>query len=391
MATTADVLVNEFKSLELEETSKALFNPLLEHTPAIETSPPEETSKPLFNPFLEYTRALETMEPEETSKALNPFFEHVPAPGTLEELLKETIKHANIKRILPNDPIFTQAAKLRDKYGLPQQGFENFRRLLCGIVNFPCILFQNPKNDKLEFDKMVTETFTLDWLQVVLGDTGFKLDDIIIMELFPMLTDTWLENNHDKRLQALHDMFELTLACIHKFKLPVIVACQCFSPKDGGLYDSFWHAKLGDLRSSLNGAKNQTVSQFNYKQHIAHVVHGFHPAYGAYQNTEYRKNMMAILRSTFNSLFGSYAESRREYEATLLLLESRYSEFIRSSIETLHGKAIEFDQIHKQGLALDLFQGHDDSNILDSWNELKSTLDLVLNKLSPTAPRKLLL
>lgn len=369
MATNVDVLVNKFKTLELEETSKVLFDPFLEHIPALQTLKSEETSKAPFNPFLE----------------------HIPGPENLEELLKETIKPAHIERIRPNDPFFTRAEKLRDKYGLSQQGFENFRRLICGIRNFPCILLQNPKNDELEFDKMVTETFTLDWLQNVMSDIGFKLDDIIILELFPMLTDTWLGDNHDKRLQALHDMFELTLDFIHEFKLPVIVACQCFRPKDGGLYASFQHAKLDDLRSSLKSAQNKTVSQFNYKQHTAHVVHGFHPAYGTYQNDEYRKNLMAILRSTFNSLFGSYADSRREYEAILLLLESRYSEFIKSSIERLNRKVIEFDQIHKQELAFDPFQGHDDSNILDSWNELKSTLDLVLNNLSPAAPRRLLL
>ncbi|CAG8910003.1 unnamed protein product [Penicillium egyptiacum] len=320
MATNVDVLANEFKTLELEETSKAPFNPSLEHIPALETPKPEETSKVPFNPFLE----------------------HIPAPGKLEELLKETIKPALIERILPNDPFFTRAEKLRDKYGLPQQGFENFRRLLCGIRNFPCILLQNPKNDELEFDKMVTGTFTLDWLQKVLSDIGFKLDDIIILELFPMLTDTWLGDNHDKRLQALHDMFELTLDFIHEFRLPIIVACQCFRPKDGGLYASFRHAKLRDLRSSLNSAQNKTVSQFNYKQHTAHVVHGFHPAYRRYRDDDYRKNLIAILRSTFNSLFGSYADSRRECEARLLLSESRHSELIRSSIERLLEKAIEF-------------------------------------------------
>lgn len=207
---------------------------------------------------------------------------------TLEALLKKTIQPAldvqkELERILPTDPWFARAERLRKKYELPKIGFQNFQRLLCGVRNFPFVLLQNPKNDHLEFKNMVRRTKTLDWLEKVLEEVGIKLDDIIIMDMFPMLTDRWVDQHSDVRQQAIDEMFALTLDFIHEFKPPVILSCQCFNP--GGFkhwessgWASFKHKEAENLRSSMQGAIDQRVSHFLHNGHLTHIVHGFHPA-----------------------------------------------------------------------------------------------------------------
>ncbi|CAG7949454.1 unnamed protein product [Penicillium nalgiovense] len=325
-------------------------------------------------------------------KTLNPFISH---PDSLEELLDKIIQPAlrtqrTVERIHPNDPFFDRAKNLRQKYKLPQKGFENFQRLLCGIRDFPCILLQNPKNDELEFEEMIAETDSLYWLQEVLNNNGFNLDDIIVIDLFPMLTDTWLEEHPDESPQAIQDMFNLTLDFIHEFKLPIILSCQCFNPSRKTrktLWASFSHTKIGDLRSSMNGAEFHTVSQFSHMTHTAHVVHGFHPAHLSYDHCEdYIEFWNTTLRTIFHLLFGPYAKYLQRYRAAQSEIE-----LIRSSFQALHRRVTKFDRVHEQGLALDMFENQDEPSILDDWNDLKSTLDPILKKLSPKTPANLLL
>ncbi|KAJ5687305.1 hypothetical protein N7536_009924 [Penicillium majusculum] len=205
------------------------------------------------------------------------------SPKTLDVLLKKKIQPAlevqkEIERILPTDPYFARAEKLREKYKLSPKGFGNFRKLLCGVRTFPCILLQNPINDHLEYKSMVTKTRTLGWLETELQMVQIKLEDIIIIDLFPMLTDAWIKTHPDERKQAIDDMFTLTLDFISTFKPPVIFSFQCLNPQNSDLWASFKHEQAEKLRSSMRGAEVQRVSEFSYEDHITHIVHGFHPS-----------------------------------------------------------------------------------------------------------------
>ena len=414
MTDQKDVLSNSFEALEISESPNS---PSSKHFRTLKSSDAVisngsnalglgKTSESGINPFKDHIRALQgsetvlsngssTMVPgklsEPTPSHILNNISTLQSPNTLEELLKKIIQPAldaqrTIERIPLNHPFFSRAEKLRARYDLPPKGFENFKRLSCGIRDFPCILLQNPKNDLLEFETMVKRTQTLSWIDETLKKLGLNIDDIVIMDLFPMLTDNWLTNYPNKKPQAIQDMFELTLDFIHEFKLPVILSCQCFKATEPGIWASFKHTKAGDLRSSMDGARNRKVSQFNYKGHMAYVVHGFHPASQSYQKKKKDKgeNVLAILRGILHSLFVHYAEFRRAYEARMLLeSHKKYKGLIRKSIKALHRKATKFGDIREQGLALGLFQDHDDSKILDDWNALKNTLDPILKNLPP--------
>ncbi|CAI7623021.1 unnamed protein product [Penicillium palitans] len=215
------------------------------------------------------------------------------SPKTLDVLLKNKIQPAlevqkETERILPTDPYFARAEKVREKYIISKKGFDNFRKLLCGVRTFPCILLQNPINDHLEYKNMVTKTTTLRWLETELQKVGIKLEDIIIIDLFPMLTDAWVKTHPDARKQAIDDMFALTLDFISTFKPPVIFSCQCLNPQDSDLWASFNDTQAEKLRSSMRGAKDRRVSEFSYKDHITHIVHGFHPS-SIFRGTRTRK------------------------------------------------------------------------------------------------------
>lgn len=74
--------------------------------------------------------------------------------------------------------------------------------------------------DPLPFDEMADQTPTLTWLEGVLNGISLGLDDVIIMDLFPKLTDDWLDEHPAERDQAIAEMFELTLDAIRESRLP---------------------------------------------------------------------------------------------------------------------------------------------------------------------------
>jgi hypothetical protein len=408
MTDQKNVLSNSFETLEISEYPN---NPSSNHSRTPQRSDVlisngsnalrlGKISESGINPFKDIPRTLQGSETVlsngsdtlgfgKLSKSIPSNVSTVQSQNTLEELLKKTIQpgldaQRTIERISPNHPFFRRAEKLVEEHCLPREGFGNFKRLLCGIREFPCILLQNPKNDFLEFETMVRTTFTLSWIDEALKELGLNIDDIIIMDLFPMLTDEWLTNNPDKRLQAIHDMFELTLDFIHEFKLPIILSCQCFKAKGSSLWASFKHTKAGDLRSSMNSAQNKKVSRFKGKGHIAYVVHGFHPASLSYQGRKKDNGQNeAILRDILHSLFGPYAVFRRAYETRILEGHEKYQGLMRKSIEALHRRATRLGDIREQGLALGLFQDYDDSKIHDDWNDLKNALDPILKNMRP--------
>lgn len=97
-----------------------------------------------------------------------------------------------------------------------------------------------------------------------------------------------------------------------------------------------------------------------------------------------RRKRACILRDILHSLFSPYAEFRRAYDARMLLeSHKKYKGLIRKSFKALHRKATKFGDIREQGLVLGLFRDHDDSKIVDDWNDLKNTLDPILKSLPP--------
>jgi hypothetical protein len=284
---------------------------------------------------------------------------------TLDKFIESTLQPAlaaqqTLERIDSEHPFFDRAKELCEKHDWPIERFENFQRLLCGTRTFPCILLLNPKNDLLPFDKMVEQTSTLAWLEEILHDIGLGLDDVIIMDLFPMLTDEWLDEHPAERGKVISEMFKLTLDFIREFKLPTILSCQCFRPFQHERWGSFNHGMLQKLCSRMDRAQRQMVSGFNFENHYIHSVSAFHPAKFLRKDEDNKLELKELLCSTFRSLFDPCAAWRNKYSMKLEKSLDEKSQSIKSLIEQLQQSKAEYDEIlmRRRLLCMSRNRGH---------------------------------
>ncbi|OQE18072.1 hypothetical protein PENFLA_c022G07348 [Penicillium flavigenum] len=270
--------------------------------------------------------------------------------STLDEFIESTLQPAlaaqqTLERIDSEHPLFNRAKKLCEKHDWPIERFENFRRLLCGTRTFPCILLLNPKNDLLPFDEMVDQTPTLTWLEDVLDEIGLGLDDVIIMDLFPMLTDDWLDEHPAERDKVIPEMFKLTLDFIREFKLHTILSCQCFVPFWNERWGSFHHGMLQKLCSNMDRAERRIVSGFSFENHYTHSVAAFHPAKFLRRDEDKKQELGEILCSTFYCLFEPCAAWLDEYDMKLDKSLDEKTQSIKTLIEKLRQSEAEYDEI----------------------------------------------
>ncbi|KAE8330396.1 hypothetical protein BDV39DRAFT_202197 [Aspergillus sergii] len=116
---------------------------------------------------------------------------------TIEELTQEMIPQQLAELQKPRrfklnetDDLCIQGRQFQKKWDIPEEGFNNWKALLSGWLEFPAILLLNPSPwDHLPFDEMVDKSPTLSWLQKTLGGLQLQLDDVIILDTFPMLRD----------------------------------------------------------------------------------------------------------------------------------------------------------------------------------------------------------
>lgn len=369
MAHNADDLANGFEALNLGLSSTSI--------------PPEATTE---DSGIGGGSAVIPREPTETNEApdlpladSNERSSHIstsqqaPTPEErnkqrLAELIQRSIDATNEKgivRLLPNDPYFASARDICVKHGLVnetgfERRFDNFKRLLCGVLSLPCILLLNPKHDELDFDQMIEQTATLEWIQSTLRSIGFELNDIVIMDLCPMLTDEWIDQtNQQHRAEAIHDMSQLTLNFIDTFKPQFIIACQC--PQ----WDSRWSSLNNDprvrlLQSSMANARGRVISPFLQNGERTNVVYGFHPANFqrgfrfAKKAHETRKEMTKerLLHNIFESVFRPYTRSfnpwLRTYNTSLQTEYNQKLQSVQNTNRELYQALLQFSNVSQR-------------------------------------------
>lgn len=177
-------------------------------------------------------------------------------------------------------PYLTFAGHVKEKYAFPTEAFENFMRLLCGCTDFPVIILPIAKRDHLPYDKMIAETPALRWLQDCLQCHGLSLDDVMILDLLPMLSEAWLnESDEDTRDNAIDDAFQLTRQLLQDLKPSIILSCRSVATT---CYDDYKRGGvLTDLLivhpcSSIYTAEKQKVTELQSFP-FCHIIHGFHP------------------------------------------------------------------------------------------------------------------
>ncbi|KGO72692.1 hypothetical protein PITC_056780 [Penicillium italicum] len=306
--------------------------------------------------------------------------------STLEELIKSTLQPAlhaqqTLDPIVSTHSLFDRAKELCQKHQWPMQRFNNFQRLLCGTRNFPCILLLNPKNDHLPFNDMVKGTPTLRWLEDTLEKIGLRLDDVSIMDLFPMLTDNWLDNHPAKRKEVIPEIFDLTLDFIREFKPPIFLSCQCFASFQHERWNSFDHYMIQKLSSSMSTAKSQKVRGFYFEEHFIQCVQGFHPANLYRVEYERKQTLDTILRRIFHSLFKPCAAWQKKYNVELKTKMDDKTRSIKDLIKQLQKSVAEYDEMRLRAFALGMYRDRGDSTKVMEWNTIETALDLIVKAL----------
>ncbi|KAF2146924.1 uncharacterized protein K452DRAFT_337241 [Aplosporella prunicola CBS 121167] len=181
-----------------------------------------------------------------------------------------------------NHEYFAKAQRFCDRWNLPEQNSDNFKRLLRGNLLFPVLLLINPCNFHDEdYDQMLEHSPTLDWLSWFFTSIGLSLDDIVIIDIIPLLSKAKRNTMTFEELsKAIPEAFDLAIEFLDIFKPNAIISCQCLTK---GQLDETWgrfdHPIARDLCSSVDGACRLEVRRLTIRSRQVHVVKGFHPCY----------------------------------------------------------------------------------------------------------------
>lgn len=159
------------------------------------------------------------------------------------------------------------------KWGLPNRNLENYTKLLCGNLLFPVLLLQNPcKLHDEDYDTMMTSP-TFSWLRIRIEAAGLTLEDLVVVDVFPLLDDRRLQTmTETNKLTALREAFDLTLKFFEVFRPSIVISCQCATRNSED-------PDARSLCSSVKGARTMGVEQRCISQVSIHLVKGFHPCY----------------------------------------------------------------------------------------------------------------
>lgn len=252
-------------------------------------------------------------------QAFNPFQEFFDALQNVNELqslvqdqLLPTLRNQqSLKRISPDDPFFQHARDIWERENWDGEGLSNYITLMCGFLAFPVIMLLNPSGvDYLPWDEMVDESPTLTWLQQVLQPLGFTLKEIIIIDVFSLLTDWKMDNfPEDEKLRMVTEVFNLTDKFLRHFQPQIIISCQCSTKPSNDRWGIFDDPLALRLCSSVHGARNQKVVEIPLDDRTIHIVQGFHPRHiDLCTNPTERSDLDQVLCGIFEALYRPCAD-----------------------------------------------------------------------------------
>jgi hypothetical protein len=198
-------------------------------------------------------------------------------------LLQRELAAARANVLITADhSISTLATAYCERWGIPRGAAENFMALACGNPRFPAILLQNPSqnHDRQSFRDMMDNCQTLLWLEKVLHASGLTVNDVIILDICPLLSDQWMrENPQYKVSRAIHEAYELIESVLDSLKPKILISCQCQTKKSFTQMGRHATDFVRELASSVSAANQKSVVRLQYRAHVFHVVQGFHPRY----------------------------------------------------------------------------------------------------------------
>ncbi|KAL4935381.1 hypothetical protein BDV06DRAFT_217470 [Aspergillus oleicola] len=204
---------------------------------------------------------------------INPFLSHLDSHCYVDDLVRNLIPYQLGKK----------------KYGISEESFQNWKELLCGWLGFPVILLLNPsESDKLGHKQMIQQSPALKWLEENLKVIRLELRDVIVMDMFPMVTDKLLKSKGfaEDASELAADSFELTLTCLR-------------------------YIQPQELASSEAGAQLELVKTVDVDGYQMLVVQGVHP-----QNViQYNEKMEKVLKKLLTRVLGPFGQWKEQQVA----------------------------------------------------------------------------
>ncbi|KAJ6061424.1 uncharacterized protein N7446_005544 [Penicillium canescens] len=221
-------------------------------------------------------------------------------------------------RICPDDPVFSFAAEHRSKWQIEPNCLRNHLRLISGYRQLPVILMLNPcRNHSGDFRHMFGKNSALAWLERVFDKIGLDIeDDVSIWDIWPMISDEWLEkmarDGRQVELQnAVLQSYELVGRYLERFRPPAIVVLQCSTCSNGTskypFLENVRHPLAQVLCSSMGKAVQGDCEAIRYRDYQTYVIPGFHPSAIEYEQDQIeRKRLATTLESILFSVYQPY-------------------------------------------------------------------------------------
>lgn len=302
-------------SPELGPADVDLTDPLtgtLEHL-SLETSSETRGVDPEpvgFNPFEVYLQ-------QNTVEQQPQFIEHLVQDVIQPQI--EGLRRCRRFELRDSHVLYDRARQFQERWGVSEASFSNFCQLLSGCLEFPSILLLNPSPlDHLPFDEMLEESTTLLWVQDVLQPMRLTIQDIIVFDTFPMVTDDSMDrlSEEDQRRFA-QEAFDLTLCCFRSIQPQILISCQCSTQSSNYRWWFVDHTVARSLCSSVNNARAQRVRTVHVDTHPVHVVQGFHPSYVAKMlRCNAGMDLDSTLQGIFERVFRPYGQWKLGRDAT---------------------------------------------------------------------------
>ncbi|KJZ69300.1 hypothetical protein HIM_11313 [Hirsutella minnesotensis 3608] len=228
---------------------------------------------------------------------------------------------------------FEPVKRVREKWNIGDAPYINFVELLCGCLQFPLILLQNPSKRHTESFESMQTCPTIRWISRKLDGMGLELKQVSVLDICSLFSDDDLEqmSAHDRKC-AREDAYKMTEDVLKILRPQVIVCCQC---KTRGVYSQgkcTWppaeNKLANDLCSNVAEARDRVATPLEVEGHSFWAVKGVHPMY-----VLYNPGKENILNELFEDMYypcGAMIRLLRLIDSTEKLVAA--FEFVSSSI-----------------------------------------------------------
>jgi len=234
---------------------------------------------------------------------------------------KKQLTEARLEvKVNPGHEISTIVERFCNRWAIPTCAAKNFMFLATGNLKFPVLLLQNPSrdHDTLDFEDMVDSCPTLVWLRDVLQALGLDMNDVMVLDVCPLLSDSWLKSVTEREAEdAIREAYDVIERILVLLRPEILISCQCATKSWStqlGRYASDFARELGSSRSA---AERKRIVRLQHREHIFNIVQAYHPRFFIGRddpNVHEREVLLNEIISHFMSPCG-----RWKVEVTILL------------------------------------------------------------------------